>query len=119
MTLDRDDIDAVAQRVVELLEDEAAKPGRLVDAATAARLLGVSRATVYAKADELGAIRVGKGKRARLRFDPARMIGLGKTDSNGSQDQTHDRRRPRRSSRSDSELLPIRGRNRSGGPLRS
>jgi hypothetical protein len=120
VTLDREDIDAVARRVVELLEDEAphsAEPRRLVDAATAARLLGVSRATVYAKADELGAIRVGEGKRARLRFDPARMIGLGKADANGS--QAHHRRRSRRSSRSDPNLLPIRGRNRSGGPLRS
>jgi hypothetical protein len=43
----------------------------LVDAATIATELGVSRDYVYEHAAELGALRLGGGKRARLRFDPA------------------------------------------------
>ena len=121
MTLARRDIDAVAKRVVELLEYEttSAKPSGLVDAATAARLLGVSRATVYARADELGAVRVGAGKRARLRFDPARLVANDAGNPTGRLTGARRRRRARRSSRSDSQLLPIRRRIRSGGPLRS
>jgi hypothetical protein len=42
----------------------------LVDAAELARQLGLSRATVYANADRLGAVRLGDGEKARLRFDP-------------------------------------------------
>lgn len=42
----------------------------LVDAATLARLLGVGRDFVYSHADELGALRLGSGPKARLRFDP-------------------------------------------------
>ncbi len=41
----------------------------LVDAIALARLLGVSRAYVYEHADELGALRLGGGPKARLRFD--------------------------------------------------
>jgi hypothetical protein len=42
----------------------------LVDATELARLLGVSRAFIYEHADALGAMRLGTGKKARLRFDP-------------------------------------------------
>jgi hypothetical protein len=83
--LNHEDIEAVARRVVELLnaqhQDDASQPA-LIDAAAVARLLGVSRATVYAKADELGAIRLGNGKRARLRFDPRLLVAAhGPSDS--------------------------------------
>jgi hypothetical protein len=43
-----------------------------VDAATLARILGVSRDSIYEHADELGAVRIGDGPRARLRFDVER-----------------------------------------------
>jgi hypothetical protein len=121
--VEREDIELLAQRVADLLAAQAMESrqmGQLVDAAAVARLLGVSRATVYAKADELGAIRIGSGKRARLRFDPARIVA-GHLAANTDQNTTP-RRRPsrRRSKRPNSELLPIRGRrNRTGGPLRS
>jgi hypothetical protein len=49
---------------------EDARP--LVDAATVAKALGLSRAAVYARANELGAVRLGDGSRARLRFDVER-----------------------------------------------
>lgn len=43
--------------------------GELVDAAEVARRLSVSRDWVYEHSTSLGAIRLGKGPRARLRFD--------------------------------------------------
>jgi hypothetical protein len=117
MTLDPEDVEAVAGRVAELLQEERpaalAVPGlsaRLVDAATMARLLGVSRTTVYAKAEELGAIRVGSGKRARLRFDPARAIGAPSSSDSPARVVPSRWRRARRTPRPDSgKLLPIRG----------
>ncbi|MEO8690871.1 MAG: hypothetical protein ABI611_21975 [Solirubrobacteraceae bacterium] len=69
MTLDAEDIDAVAARVVELLREQPAEPRRYVDAATLARALGVEREWVYLRARELGALRLGDGPKARLRFD--------------------------------------------------
>ena len=50
----------------------SAEPLRpLVDASTLAIDLSVSRAFVYEHAQELGALRLGSGPKARLRFDPA------------------------------------------------
>jgi hypothetical protein len=67
-------VDAVARRVLDMLDERnaAQTAGRLVDASTLARMLGVSRSTVYAIADELGAVRLGGGSKPRLRFDPER-----------------------------------------------
>jgi hypothetical protein len=72
VTLDDEDIEAVAARVVELLNDQPGTASRLVDATTLARALGVDRDWVYARARELGAVRLGAGPKARLRFDVAR-----------------------------------------------
>ena len=47
-----------------------ASAGALIDAAAVARSFGVSRDWVYAHTDELGAVRLGSGPKARLRFDP-------------------------------------------------
>ena len=69
MTLDAEDIDAVAARVVELLREQPAEAPRYVDAATLARALSVERTWVYQRARELGALRLGDGPKARLRFD--------------------------------------------------
>jgi hypothetical protein len=112
MMLDRQDIEVLAVRVVELLRESDPQrnddePTDLIDAAAVARRLGISRATVYAKADQLGAIRLGNGKRARLRFDPARLPAPMPAQSNPSP-QPRVRRLPR-SARSSVELLPIRG----------
>jgi hypothetical protein len=114
MQLDHDDIEAVAQRIAELLAEEAVEsrqPGKLVDAAAVARLLGVSRATVYAKADELGAVRLGNGKRARLRFDPSRLPAPGSAKQPlADKPPRRSRRRPGKPSHNGRvELLPIRG----------
>ena len=125
MSLDREDVEAVAKRVAQLMEAQPpteAEPraAGLVDAATMARLLGVSRATVYARADELGAIRVGSGKRARLRFDPSRLTANGpdKTDQRATSTRTRRRQSKKSPQGTNRNLLPIRGgRSRSRGPL--
>lgn len=46
--------------------------GGLVSAADLARRLGVSRGFVYEHARDLGAVRLGSGPKARLRFDVER-----------------------------------------------
>jgi hypothetical protein len=67
--LDLESVEAVAQRVAELLRgDQTPDPG-LVDAATIAKRLNISRSVVYARAAELGGRRIG-GPKGRLRFDP-------------------------------------------------
>jgi hypothetical protein len=64
-----DDIEAVAQRTLELLAQRNAEPQpRYLDAAQLAQALGVRRDWVYAHACQLGAIRLGSA-RGRLRFD--------------------------------------------------
>jgi hypothetical protein len=64
--LDQDDVEAIAQRVAEIV---APSPGRLLDARELAERLGVRRGWVYAHAALLGAVRLGEGPRAPLRFD--------------------------------------------------
>jgi hypothetical protein len=72
-------VDAIARRVVELLEGGDARDGPasartgtdntcLTVSQVAARYR-VSRSWVYAHQRELGAMRLGEGPRARLRFD--------------------------------------------------
>jgi hypothetical protein len=68
MTLDRDDVEAIARRVVELLDGSLERRARYIDAATLAHTLGVEREWIYAHSAQLGAIRLG-GPHGRLRFD--------------------------------------------------
>ncbi|MCL2420215.1 MAG: hypothetical protein FWD04_13065 [Conexibacteraceae bacterium] len=65
VVIDPGDVEAIAQRVVEL----AGQRSRLVDAQTVAAALDVHRVWVYAHARELGVMRLGTGPKARLRFD--------------------------------------------------
>jgi hypothetical protein len=69
MVLSPDDVEAVARRTVELLQGEHRTTFRLVDARELAVLLGVQPSFVYAHATELGAMRLGSGRKARMRFD--------------------------------------------------
>jgi hypothetical protein len=104
-------IEAIARRVAELLAAERSgdSPEQvLVTAAEIARRFGVSRDTAYAKADEWGAIRLGDGPKARLRFDPqlvAERLGTEKAPAAKPRPRSH-----RRPSTAPTELLPIRGR---------
>ncbi len=68
--LDPQTIEAIARRVVELLEKRGLQRRELVDAAELARRLGIERSWVYSHAIELGAVKLGKGAKPRLRFDP-------------------------------------------------
>ena len=104
-TLAAEDVEAIASRVVELLASlELATTSALVDAATLARELGVSRAYVYEHATELGAVRLGSGPKARLRFNPERVLeGLSPQPFTPTA-TSPTRRRPQRSR---VELLPI------------
>ena len=66
-------IEAVAQRVAELVGAVAEGSGGRRERITAeevSRWWGVGRRWVYDHADELGARRLGSGRRPRLRFDP-------------------------------------------------
>jgi hypothetical protein len=62
-------LDQLADLIADRLRSGTPQPRQLVDAQTLAEALGVRRETVYAHADELGAIRLGSGAKPRLRFD--------------------------------------------------
>ncbi len=67
MTLENQDIEAIAHRVVELLESP---PRKLLTAAEVAQLLAVDLDFVYVHQEELGVVALpGKGRRPALRFD--------------------------------------------------
>ncbi|HUB99070.1 MAG TPA: hypothetical protein VMS11_04525 [Solirubrobacterales bacterium] len=67
--LDPEAVEAIARRVVVLLEERGLRQRELIGAAELARRLGVDRSWVYSHAIELGAVKLGDGPRARLRFD--------------------------------------------------
>jgi hypothetical protein len=105
MRLDPADIDAIAQRVVALMSEQAPQPGaRLVNAAELAERLGVDRAWVYAHAKELHAIRLG-GPRGRMRFDLNAVLRTLEVDPVSPSRPT--RRRGRTLMQLGGELLPI------------
>lgn len=62
-------VDALAERVAELLRPAPSPSPGLLTAAQLAQALNVSRAWVYENAGRLGARKLGNGPRARLRFD--------------------------------------------------
>lgn len=118
VALDDDVIERIAVRVVELLRGDVSQPsGSLVDAAELARRLNVTRDYVYAHASTLGAVRLGDGPRARLRFDPVeaeRAIACvtdrtSRMPETGTVERKAARRRKVRSGVT-APLLPIRGR---------
>ena len=95
MTLEHHDIEAIAHRVVELLE---APPRKLLTVAEVARLLAVEPDFVYAHQAELGVVRLpGKGRRPALRFD--RDTLLERLDLNHATQAQPPTRRARRAQR--------------------
>ncbi len=62
-------VDALVERVAELLRPTPSLSPGLLTAAQLAQALNVSRAWVYENAGRLGARKLGDGPRARLRFD--------------------------------------------------
>jgi hypothetical protein len=104
-------VEAVARRVVELLREEgelAANGPRLMTVGEVRDEFGVSAHWVYATADGLGAIRLGPGPRARIRFDRATVVA--RLARLASRDQVP-RAAPgsRAEPQDDGELLPIGG----------
>jgi hypothetical protein len=98
-------IEAIARRVAELIRAELGPPSRLLTPSDVAAQFGVSRAWVYAHADELGAVRLGTGPKARLRFDASRLTSaISLHASNGRA------RLPRKEAQCAADLLPIYGR---------
>jgi len=111
--LDPEAVEAVARKVVELLEARGLQKRQLVDAATLAQMFGIERSWVYSHAIELGAVKLGSGAKPRLRFDPeiaARV--LRKVDGKPTADppvRSGERAgQPPRRGRSEVRLLPIR-----------
>jgi hypothetical protein len=68
--LDPEAVEAIARRVVVLLEQKGMRQREMIGASELAGRLGVDRSWVYSHAIELGAVKLGDGPRARLRFDP-------------------------------------------------
>ena len=122
MNLDREDIEAVAARVVELLEDRGLASDvepKLLSAAEVARRLGRGRDWVYANQVALGVVRTGDGDRPRLGF-PAEAVDAylsARTGSVGSNDrepapERAPTKRRRANAKPDVRLLPISDRER-------
>ncbi|MDW5597639.1 hypothetical protein VSS74_25030, partial [Conexibacter stalactiti] len=63
--------EAIARRVAELVAARVAP--RLLTVEQVAEMLQVRSEWVYEHADELGALRLGGGRRGRLRFDAEQM----------------------------------------------
>ena len=76
VTLDEEDVEAIAVRVAQIINPQTPAV-RLLSAAEVAAALGVSRAWVYDHASELGGFRLGeegRGQRRPLRFDVQRVL---------------------------------------------
>lgn len=118
--LDPQTVEAIARRVVELLEKRGLQRRELVDAAELARRFGIERSWVYSHAIELGAVKLGTGAKPRLRFDPeiaARV--LRKVDGTHAADppaRSGKRAGQPQGSEGRAELLPIRGRGENDPP---
>jgi hypothetical protein len=115
-------VDAIAQRVMEIMEIQcservASGATDLLDAASVAATLGVSRDYVYAHWQELGGKRLGSGPRGRLRFDLDRALAAWTPCSTRKESREPKRldatgvstRRHRERMGSSRDLLPIRG----------
>lgn len=66
-------VDLIAQRVLQMLGDREGDEVQLVTVAQVARRFQVHPSWVYANARRLGAVRLGTGPKAPLRFDPGRV----------------------------------------------
>jgi hypothetical protein len=104
-----DDVETIAFRVVELLEERSPVARPFLDAAGVAVLLGVSAEWARDHAGELGAVRLGDGPRAPLRFDAERVRDYLDAQRVAKPIQRPAPRRPgpRRGRTADVELLPL------------
>jgi hypothetical protein len=117
--LDPQAVEAIACRVVELLEKRGLQRRELVDAAELARRFGIQRSWVYSHAIELGAVKLGKGAKPRLRFDPeVAARAMRRVDGKPADPPARSGKRAGQPQGSEGrvELLPIRGRGESDPP---
>ena len=116
--LDPPTTEAIARRVVELLDKRGLQRRELVDAAELGRQFGIERSWVYSHAIELGAVKLGSGSKPRLRFDPevaARVLRrVGDVPAADPPAPSGKRAGQPRGSEERVELLPIRGQGDSG-----
>jgi hypothetical protein len=114
MRLDPRDIALIADATAARLLTQTVSANRLLDAASVAERFGVSRDWVYLHADQLGGKKLGDGRNAPWRFDPAKVadgLSAGR-DSRKSTPADHaPRQRSRRRTTSGAPLLPIRALN--------
>lgn len=103
MRLDGRDIEAIAERVVERLTEQTKAPGTigLASAGQVAKLYGVTPSWVYANKNRLGAVKLGDGPRARLRFDLERV-----EEELHPRRASHSQPAPRKPGRPRKSLLP-------------
>ena len=117
MRLDPESVEEVATRVAELLaprfQPARAPHRRLLSAAEISEWWGVERSWVYEHTNRLGAIRLGTGRRPRLRFDPdivaERIAALAEEWRPAPRGRRRGGRRSRRISTGAADLLPLRG----------
>jgi hypothetical protein len=119
--LDPQAVEAIARRVVEILERRGLQGRELVDAAELARQFGIERSWVYSHAIELGAVKLGHGPKPRLRFDPqiaARVLRRVGEGSAADPPARSGKRagQPSGSGGSGVRLLPINGRGENNPP---
>ena len=113
MSVSDADVERIAARVAELVGSATRAEQEWVTADVIAKSFGVSRSWVYANADALGALRIGRGQNGRIRFDP-RLVRE-RIQSIGSPSPSPGRRRSKRARRSDgADLLAIRERPHAG-----
>jgi hypothetical protein len=105
-------IDAIARRVLELAAgadpDRSSSGTGLLTVSEVARRLNVSQHWVYAHKRDLGAIRLGQGPKARLRFEVAAVLEalMRRTGSTGAGTSGIDDAPKSRRRRLDSRPLP-------------
>jgi hypothetical protein len=114
MRLDPGDIEAIAELVVERLAEREKRPTRtaLATATEVAERYCVSLSWVYANKVRLGAVLLGDGPKARLRFDLERVAEALGTRARTPSQPPHPRRgRPRKTTLPPGvELIRARGR---------
>lgn len=119
--LDPPTVEAIARRVVEILERRGLQNRELVDAAELARRFGIERSWVYSHAIELGAVKLGSSPKPRLRFDPqiaARVLRKAWEQTAADPPARSGKRagRPSAGGGSEARLLPIRDEGEDGPP---
>ena len=106
-------VQRLATRIAEHLNqrDSTLGEAELLDAHAVARLLGCNRAFVYEHQVELGAVKLGRGSRARLRFEAERVKEFMVRQGEPRPSVAPPTRRPARRRRPTGkvELLPIKG----------